>query len=122
MARCNMPKLEKYLPELNKKIDQDKNVRTQNDQETACSARWPPFKLQSEKSEDREIEKVSSKENCWSLYDILTKIKESLFTSVVQILSAEVLDSTTNWTNTVTGVACLTRTQENKYFLQVGLK
>ena len=113
------PKMGKHISEIHKKLDQDKGIRIQNDQESPCPSRWRPFKLQSEKSEDKEIKKLSSKES-WNLYDILTKIKESLFSSVVQVFSTDLLDPTTNWRNIVTGVACLTRAQEHRHFLQVG--
>ena len=103
-----------------KYMGRGENDCTDNDQEKNCQARWPLFKLQSENTEDAAVRTMSTIEK-GNLHNILSKIKESVSTSVVQVLLANERDSTTDWTNIVTGVACLTETQEYQYFIQVGL-
>ena len=80
------------------------------------------FKLNSEDSKIMGSERSFSKAK-WDLYEILNKIKESLYSSVVQVVQANYPDPPNPyWMNIVTGVACLTETSENKYFVRVSLE
>ena len=77
------------------------------------------MELKDEKSDHASIMRQLTSEDNQKLYKVLLKIKESLSTSVVQIFSAIMSENTFQWESTVTGVVCLTKTDENVYTIEV---
>jgi hypothetical protein len=77
------------------------------------------MELKDEKSEQASIMRQLTSEDNQKLYNVLLKIKQSLSTSVVQLFSAVMSEQTFQWESTVTGVVCLTKTDENVYAIEV---
>ena len=112
----------KYKKELQGNVNTKQTVQNENHQEIKRPIKWPLYNLNSEGSGKFGIETSCSNAN-WNLYDILNKIKQSLSSTVVQVVKANSPDPPNPyWTNIVTGVACLTETYENKYFVQVSVE
>ena len=112
----------KYKKELQENVNTKDTVRNEKFQELNEQGKWSFHNINSEGSGKAGI--ATSRSNSkWNLYDILSKIKQSLSSTVVQVVKANLPDPPNPyWTNIVTGVACLTETYENKYFVQVSLK
>ena len=109
----------KYKKELQENVNTKETVQNENHHEIKQQAKWSHYYLNSKGSGKIGIETSRSDAN-WNLYDILNKIKQSLSSTVVQVVKANLPDPPNPyWTNIVTGVACLTETYENKYFVQV---
>ena len=77
------------------------------------------MEIKDEKSDPASIMRQLTSDDNHKLYNILLKIKQSLSTSVVQLFSAIMSEDTFQWESTVTGVACLTKTDESVYVIEV---
>ena len=112
----------KYKKELQENVNTKGIVRNENFQDINKQAKRSLYNINSEGPGKVGIVTSRSNSKC-NLYDILSKIKQSLSSTVVQVVKANLPDPPNPyWTNIVTGVACLTETYENKYFVQVSLK
>ena len=112
----------KCKKELQENVNTKETVQNENYQEIKRQTKLPLYSINSEGPGKIGIEESRSNSN-WNLYDILNKIKQSLSSTVVQVVKANLPDPPNPyWTNIVTGVACLTATNDNKCFIQVSLK
>ena len=112
----------KYKKELQENVNTKETVQDENYQEIKRQTTWPLYSINSEGPGKIRTETSCSNSN-WNLYDILNKIKQSLSSTVVQVVKANLPDPPNPyWTDIVTGVACLTETNDNKCFIQVILK